>query len=295
MKRAAAAAFVLAALTSSASAQSVTDFLKALTAKWNAPTEPFTIMGNVHYVGTNGLSSFLITTPEGHILIDTGLPEANPQIKASIAKLGFKVSDIKILLNTHAHLDHTGGLADFKKETGAQMIVGERDKPLLEGGYYPGREEEKALDFPPVTVDRTVNNGDKITLGGVTLTANATPGHSPGCTSWTWTVADGAATRSVLLFCSGTVALNRLVGKPTHPGIVDDYRATFAWAKSQNPDVLLAPHPEMFDMHEKRKAIAAGAPNPFVKAGEFGAYVAKLETAFDAALAKQTSALGEKK
>ncbi len=291
MKRAAAALCVLAAFTTSASAQSVTDFLKAATARWNAPTEPFTILGNIHYVGTNGLSSFLITTPEGNILIDTGLPEANPQIKANIAKLGFKVSDIKFLLNTHAHLDHTGGLADLKQETGAQMIAGERDKPLLEGGYYPGREDEKVLGFPAVKVDRTVKDGDTVTLGGTTLTAHATPGHSPGCTSWSWTVADGNATRSVLLFCSASVALNRLVGKPTHPGIVDDYRKTFAWAKGQSPDILLAPHPEMYDMHEKRKNIASGAPNPFIRAGEFAAFAARLEKAFDEALAKQTAAL----
>jgi metallo-beta-lactamase class B len=295
MKRAVAAAVVLATLTSSASAQALTDRMKALTEKWNAPTEPFAIMGNIHYVGTNGLSSFLITTPDGHILIDTGLPEANPQIKASIAKLGFKVSDIRILLNTHAHFDHTGGLADFKKETGAQMIAGERDKPLLEGGYYPGRPDDKERGFPAVKVDRTVKEGDKVTLGGVTLTANATPGHSPGCTSWSWTVADGSATRSVLLFCSATVALNQLVGKPTHPGIVDDYRKTFAWAKTQSPEVFLAPHPEMFGMHDKRAAMAAGRPNPFAKAGDFTAFAARLETAFEAALAKQTAALGEKK
>src|SRR6185295_18745290 len=128
MMRAAVAACILVSLATGASGQSVPDLLKPLIVKWNTPTEPFTLIGNIHYVGTNGLASYLITTPAGHILMDTGLPEANPQIRASIAKLGFKVAEIKYLLNTHAHLDHTGGLADLKRETGAQMIAGERDK-----------------------------------------------------------------------------------------------------------------------------------------------------------------------
>lgn len=296
MRRAAAAACLFISLVPGASAQSLPDILKPLIAKWNTPTEPFTIIGNIHYVGTNGLASYLITTPKGHMLIDTGLPEANPQIKANIAKLGFKVADIKVLLNTHAHLDHTGGLAELKKETGAKMIAGERDKPLLEGGYYPGRKEEKVLDFAPVKVDRTVKNGDTVTLGGVTLTAHATPGHSPGCTSWSMNVKDGSATRSVIVFCSATVALNRLVGpNATHPGIVDDYRKTFAWAKTAKFDVLLAPHPEMYGMHEKRQKIAAGAPNPFVDPGAFNAYLASMEKAFNEGLAKQTAEAGGSK
>lgn len=295
MKRAAVVAGVLAALTTGVSAQSLPELLKPLIVKWNTPTEPFTIIGNIHYVGTNGLASYLVTTPKGHMLIDTGLPEANPQIKTNIAKLGFKVSDIKYLLNTHAHLDHTGGLAELKRETGAKMIAGERDKPLLEGGYYPGREDVKELAFPPVKVDRTVKNGDKVTLGDVTLTAHATPGHSPGCTSWSTTVMDGGAKRSVIVFCSATVALNRLVGaNATHPGIVEDYRKTFAWAKTARFDVLLAPHPEMYGMQEKRAKMAAGAPNPFVDPAAFNDYLSRMEKAFEEGLAKQTSEAGKK-
>lgn len=294
MKRAAAVAGILAALATGASAQSLPELLKPLIVKWNTPTEPFTVIGNIHYVGTNGLASYLVTTPKGHMLIDTGLPEANPQIKASIAKLGFKVADIKYLLNTHAHLDHTGGLAELKRETGAKMVAGERDKALLEGGYYPGRKDVKELAFPPVKVDRTVKNGDTVTLGGVTLTAHATPGHSPGCTSWSTTVMDGAAKRSVVVFCSATVALNRLVGKnATHAGIVDDYRKTFAWAKTARFDVLLAPHPEMYGMHEKRQKIAAGAPNPFVDPAAFTDYLSRMEKAFEDGLAKQAAEAGK--
>jgi metallo-beta-lactamase class B len=281
--------------TGAAKAQTLKDLFATVVAAWNKPTEPFKIIDNVYYVGTNGLASYLITSPQGHILVDTVMPEATSQIKASIEKLGFKVTDIKYLVNTHAHIDHTGGFAEMKQVSGAQMVAGEADKPLLEGGYYPGQQEETLLQFPAVKVDRTVREGDKVTVGDVTLTAHETPGHSPGCTSWEFAVMDGDATRSVLIFCSGTVALNRLVGSPTYPGIVDDYRKTFARAKGMKVDVLLAPHPEMYRMADKRAMLADGQPNPFVVPGEFNAYAATLEKAFEEGLAKQTAAAQEKK
>jgi metallo-beta-lactamase class B len=276
-------------LPTPAPAQSVKGLLDSMIALWNKPTEPFQIIGNIHYVGTYGLASYLVTTPEGHLLIDTALPAANEQIKANIAKLGFKVADIKYLLNTHAHVDHTGGFAGLKQETGAQLIAGERDRPLLEGGYYPGRKSDKELSFPPVKVDRGMQDGDTVSLGGVVLTAHSTPGHTPGCTSWSLNVKDGDTMRSVLVFCSATVALNRLVGSPTHQGIIGDYRKTLAWARQYKTDVFLAPHPEMFGMHEKREKIAAGAPNPFVAPAAFGAYIEDLSKAFERGLAKQTA------
>ena len=295
MKKITVALVALMSLTAAAKAQTPKDLLAALLVKWNKPTEPFKVIGNVYYVGTDGLASYLITSPQGHILVDTVMPEATSQIKANIEKLGFKVTDIKYLLNTHAHIDHTGGLAEMKAASGAQLVAGEADKPLLEGGYYPGAREETALNFPPVKVDRTVREGDKVTVGDVTLIARETPGHSPGCTSWEFSVKDGDATRSALIFCSGTVALNRLVTNPTHPGIVTDYRKTFARAKDMKVDVLLAPHPEMYRMQDKRAMLSDGAPNPFVNPGEFNAYAATLEKAFDDALAKQTAAAQEKK
>ena len=295
MKKLLFALVALVSLTVAGEAQTPRDLLAAMKVKWNTPTEPFKMIGNVYYVGTDGLASYLITSPQGHILVDTVMPESTAQIKASIEKLGFKIGDIKYLLNTHAHIDHTGGLAEMKQASGAQLVAGEADRPLLEGGYYPGAQEETALAFPPVKVDRTVHEGDTVTSGDVTLTAHETPGHSPGCTSWTFTVKDGDASRSVLIFCSATVALNRLVPNPTYLGIVDDYRKTFARAKEMKPDVLLAPHPEMYNMPEKRAKIADGAPNPFVSPGEFNAYAAKLEKAFEDSLAKQTAAAQDKK
>jgi metallo-beta-lactamase class B len=295
MRKLAIALVVLLSLTATAQAQTPKDLIAALKVKWNTPTEPFKMIGNVYYVGTDGLASYLITSPQGHILVDTVMPESTSLIKANIEKLGFKITDIKYLLNTHAHIDHTGGFAEMKQASGGQLVAGEADKPLLEGGYYPGAQEDTALAFPPVKVDRTVREGDTVTIGDVTLTARETPGHSPGCTSWEFSVKDGDATRSALIFCSGTVALNRLVTNPTHPGIVTDYRKTFARAKDMKVDVLLAPHPEMYKMAEKRAKLAEGGPNPFVNPGEFNAYAATLEKAFEEALVKQTAAAQEKK
>ncbi|WP_065756691.1 subclass B3 metallo-beta-lactamase [Bradyrhizobium paxllaeri] len=294
MKKIAVALVALLSLAGTVQAQTVKDLLETLRAKWNTPTEPFKMIGNVYYVGTNGLASYLITSPQGHILVDMVMPEATSQIKANIEKLGFKLTDIKYLVNTHAHIDHTGGLAEMKQASGAQMVAGEADKPLLEGGYYPGAQEDEALKFPPVKVDRTVREGDKVTVGDVTLTARETPGHSPGCTSWEFSVKDGDATRSVLIFCSGTVALNRLVPNPTYSGIVADYRKTFARARDMKVDVLLAPHPEMYKMAEKRAKLSEGGPNPFVNPGEFNEYAATLEKTFEDALAKQTAAAEKK-
>jgi metallo-beta-lactamase class B len=294
MKKLAITLVALLPLAGAAQAQTVKDFLAAVRVKWNTPTEPFKMIGNVYYVGTDGLASYLITSPQGHILVDTVMPESTSLITANIQKLGFKVTDIKYLINTHAHIDHTGGLAEIKQASGAQMVGGEADKPLLEGGYYPGAESDDALKFPPVKVDRTVREGDKVTVGDVTLIAHETPGHSPGCTSWEFAVKDGDATRSVLIFCSGTVALNRLVGNPTYSGIVADYKKTFARARDMKVDVLLAPHPEMYKMQEKRARLAEGGANPFVNPGEFNAYAATLEKAFEDALAKQTAAQEKK-
>jgi metallo-beta-lactamase class B len=282
--------FTLMLTVTSASAQTLRDLLKDTLKNWNTPTEPFKVIDNIYYVGTNGLASYLVTSPQGHVLIDTAMPEGTPLIEANIQKLGFKLADIKYILNTHAHMDHTGGIAQIKSDSGAQLISGEKDKPLLEGGYYPGRENEEILKFPPVKVDRVVHEGDTVAVGNMTLTAHETPGHTPGCTSWTTTAKDGDANRSVIFFCSATVALNKLVTNPTYPGIIDDYKKTFAWSKNVHPDVLLAPHPEMYDMPGKRAKIADGAPNPFVKAGEFNAFCDGLEKQFTDSLAKETAA-----
>jgi metallo-beta-lactamase class B len=281
-----------------AQAQTVSDLLAQMRVKWNTPAEPFKVIDNVYYVGTAGLSSFLVTSPGGHVLIDTALPEATPLIRANIEKLGFKLADIKYLLNSHAHLDHTGGFAELKKQTGAQMVSSAADKPLLEGGYYPGQQDNAELKFPPVQVDRVIGQGDKITIPDpvgkgrnkrdLTLTAHMTPGHSPGCTTWTTVAREKKWNHTVVFFCSSTVTLNKLAGSNiTYPGIVDDYKKTFQTARGILADVFLAPHPEMFKMNDKRPLIGKFEVNPFIKAGEFHAYLRESEKAFEAGLAKQ--------
>src|SRR6201989_3653742 len=221
MKKLAAALGAVVLLIAGAHALTIKDFMAAVMTKWTTPFEPFQLIGNIYYVGTDGIAVYFIKTSQGLILMDTAMQQSTGMIKDNIAKLGLKEADIKIILNTHAHLDHTGGFAEIKKETGAQLVAGERDKPLLEGGYYPGDEKNADLAFPPVKVDRAVKEGDKVTLGDTTLVAHSMPGHSPGCTSWEMTVKDGGQDRDVLFFCRGPVALTKRGGQPPYAGIVE--------------------------------------------------------------------------
>jgi len=277
----------LAALALATSAQAQTP------AAWTAQTEPFQIADNLYYVGTAGIAVFLVTTPQGHVLIDGAMPSSAKPIEASIEKLGFKLSDVKLLLNTHAHFDHAGGLADLKKDTGAQLAASAEDRLALETGKYPGSEDVKAFDFAPVKVDRLLKDGETITLGGETLTAHLTPGHTAGCTTWTFPVTIKGARHQAVLYCSTSVAANRLVSRekgPQYPGIVADYEKSFAKLKALKADVFLAPHAEQFGLAEKRAKLAAGGPNPFIDPTALQKTVAASEQAFRQELAKQREA-----
>lgn len=259
---------------------------------WNTPTEPFRIADDLYYVGTEGLASYLIKTSEGLILIDGALPDSVPQIEASISSLGFKLSDVKYLLNSHAHFDHSGGLAQLKKDTGALLIAHEADVSALEGGFYLGSEDSKTMGAPPVNVDITLKDGDVVELGGWELTLNHTPGHTRGCTSWGFTVSDGGEAYDALVFCSATVAANRITPPLQYEGIVEDYRKTFAKAKTMEVDLPLAPHPEFFDLLQKRDKAKADskAANPFVAPAEFRPFIEKAEADFEKTLKERTAA-----
>jgi len=260
---------------------------------WSAPGEPLQIADNLYYVGTQTIAVFLVTTPEGHILVDGAMPTSAPLILASIRELGFDPAEVKVILNTHAHFDHTGGLADLKAATGATLAASEGDRSALESGTYVGSEEVEAFAFKPVAVDRVLQDGDTVELGGMTLTAHLTPGHSPGCTTWTFPLVVDGQTRQAMIYCSTSVAANRLVSadrRPQYPGIVADYEQTFARLKTMSADVFLAPHAEQFDLARKRAAMAEGEPNPFVDPTELQKVVAASEAAFRAALAKQQEA-----
>lgn len=259
-------------------------------ASWTAPTEPFRIIDNVYYVGTEGLASYLIATPGGHVLIDGALPGSAPQIEANVAKLGFAIRDIEILLNSHAHYDHSGGLAQLKQDSGASLAAMEGDVSALEGGFYLGSEDVAAFRAPPVKVDRVLHDGDTVELGGTVLRAHLTPGHTRGCTSWGMTVREGGASHELLVFCSATVAANRIAPPLQYEGIVEDYRATFARAKRMRVDVPLAPHPEFFALLAKRDRNRSDAShNAFIDPGAFGPFIAAAEAAFEKALAARTA------
>ncbi len=253
---------------------------------WVEPFAPFRIADGVYYVGTRGLSSFLITTLEGHFLIDGGLPENADVIARNIEALGFRPGDVKYLLNSHAHFDHSGGLAALKALTGATMVASDGDKGALETGSVPGSEDDPHYAAPPVKVDRVISEGEALILGGVSLTARITPGHTRGCTSWMMT----AGGRDILFFCSATVAANRLADPPQYDGIVADYRATFDRTRNWRPDIFLGNHPEFFDMEERRARQIAGEEDAFVDAEAFKSLIEKLEAAFEKALAEQTAA-----
>lgn len=261
--------------------------------RWNTPTEPFHIIDDIYYVGTQGLGAYLFVSEEGHILLDGALEESVPHIKASIEALGFELTDVKFLLNSHAHFDHSAGLAQLKAESGAQMVAMEGDVSALEGGFYLGSPRIAAYNAPPVKVDRVVRDGDTVALGSHILTAHHTPGHSRGCTSWGATASAYGENYEVLVFCSASVAANRLVGPPQYPGIVDDYRATFEKAKGMSVHVPLAPHPEFFDLLAKRDGDDPDdSINPFIDPSAFSEYIAAQESAFEAALASQIEASG---
>jgi metallo-beta-lactamase class B len=259
---------------------------------WNKPTEPFHIIGNLYYVGTEGLASYLFVGPQGNVLIDGATAEGAPIIEANIAKLGFKVSDIKILFNTHAHYDHSAGLAQLKKDTGAQFYAMEGDVSALEGGFYLGSETVKAMSAPPVKVDGPLHDGSEIKLGPIKLKANLTPGHTRGCTSWGFTVQDGGKTYDGLIFCSATVAANRITPPLQYDGIIADYRKTFVKAKAMKVDIPLAPHPEFFGELQKAAKAKADpkAPNPFIAPGEFKPFIEKAEADFEKTLKERTEA-----
>ena len=263
---------------------------QSLRETWNRPTTPFRIIGNVYYVGTQGLGAYLMTTSEGHVLLDGGLPESAPLIEANIRALGLDPGDVRYLLNSHAHFDHSGGLAQLKKATGARLIASEGDRSALEGGFYLGSEDVAAYGAPPVTVDRAVEDGDTLEVGDVTLTANITPGHTRGCTSWSMPVVEDGRTLNVLFFCSSSVAANRLIDPPQYSGIVADYEKTFSLAKAMKVDVFLAGHTEFFAMSAKRARMREGGPNPFIDSAEFAAFMERSEADFRKQLAAQQAA-----
>jgi len=262
-------------------------------AAWNQPVPPFQIIGNIYYVGAAGVSSFLITSPQGHVLLDGGFAETAPQIEKNITALGFQVKDVKFLLNSHAHYDHCGGLAELKRVSKAQMVASKADAPTLNTGhqlsYGKGQSEAQ---FPAVHVDHVIAEGGTVSLGGITITAHLTPGHTKGCTTWTMPVSEHGKTLQVVFYCSTTVAGNQLIGNPKYPGILADYEHSFAFLRNLPCDVFLGPHPDFFHLAEKERVLKDGDRNAFVDATELKTFVAASEQDFKAELTRQSGKSG---
>jgi metallo-beta-lactamase class B len=265
---------------------------------WNAPMKPFHVIDDIYYVGMGDTSAWLIATLQGFILIDGGLPESAAPIEANIKTLGFDIKNVKIILNSHAHFDHAGGLAKLKRDSGAHLIASEADKPILEKGHITfGPSAAPEDDYPKVKVDRTVKDGDTVDLGGVTLTAHITPGHTPGATSWTMPIVADGQNHMVIFFSSITVAGAPLLNNKAYPQIVEDYRVGFVRLKAIDADVFLAPHADQMNLAKKAATLqestdkkVLNAPNPFIDKAEFHRVAGNMERQFNEALAKQQAA-----
>ena len=251
---------------------------------YNKPFPPHKIAGNVYYVGSELLATFLIVTPQGNILINSDFEATVPVIRAAVEKIGFKFSDTKILLGSHAHGDHMEGDALLKEYTGAQVMAMEQDVPALRA-MRPGGKEHP--------IDKVLKDGDKVTLGGTTLTAHLTAGHTKGCTTWSLQTTEAGRTLDVVIVCSvGVNAGVALVNNAGYPEIVDDYRKSFAKLRTMKADVFLGAHGVFYNLTDKYALLEKGGANPFIDSKALGAYVDRMEQAFNTNLSNQQQGKG---
>ncbi len=256
-----------------------------LSRNMNQPVPPFHIIGNIYYVGASDITSYLIVTSSGDILLDGGFVETAPQIEANIKTLGYKLADVKILISSHEHLDHAGGFAELKHSTGAHLVAMAEEVPTLTSGK----------SFPAVTPDRVIHDGDTVSLGGVTMTAHLTPGHTRGCTTWSMVTRDNGKPYNVVFVGSASVLPNyKLTDRPnapaTYPGIQADYEKTFRVLKSLPCDVFLAAHGSFYSLKQKREAMEKHpAVNPFIDPAGYQAYITRAEAAFRTELQREAA------
>jgi metallo-beta-lactamase class B len=261
---------------------------------WVKPFPPFRIIGNLYYTGSQDLAAYLIVTPQGNILINSNLESSPAQISKSIESLGFKYSDTKILLISHGHFDHCAGSAEIKRETGAKYEVMTQDVSVVESG---GRTDfhygaDKSMWFPPTKVDRILHDGDTVSLGGTTLTAHLTAGHTKGTTTWALDEQENGRTLHVVIVGSPNVNPGyKLVNNKPYPQIADDYRRQFEVLKKLPCDIFLGAHGGYFDLQQKYERFKNGEKNAFIDPAGYKAYVAEREQAFEAELRRQLSAV----
>lgn len=254
--------------------------------KWDVPTEPVHIAGPLYFVGTAGLSSWLFTTSEGHILLNTGMPGSGPMIVGSIEKLGFRAEDIKIIINGHGHADHAGDFAFMKKLSGAQLAIMEPDVAMIEDGgksdFHYGKDWQ-IMGQPPVKVDRVLRDGDSVKLGEVLLTAYNTPGHTRGSTTWVTTVVDGGKVYLVAFPDGGGFNPGyRVAGpSPSYAGMTEDYRRTHHTWEMLKPDIWGGHHTEYFDLEGKRERAKTEGVKAWVDPEGYRRFVAGKKSAFE--------------
>jgi metallo-beta-lactamase class B len=262
---------------------------------WTAPFPPHRIVGNLYYVGSRDLASFLVVTPQGNILINSNLVSSPALIRKSVEHLGFRFSDTRILLISHAHFDHCGGSAKIKKMTHAKYLVMEGDVPSVESG---GRKDfafgnSPSMWYPPAKVDRVLHDGDQVRLGGTVLTAHLTAGHTRGCTTWTLEVPDhGRLYRVVIVGSPSVLSEYKLVNNPVYPQITADFARQFQTLRSLPCDIFLSSHGSAYGLIEKYARLKEGQPNPFIDPAGYQAFVAGRQRDFEEALRKQQGSGG---
>ena len=273
--------------------------------QWNAaikrnrsiPDEPFRIAGNLYYVGSTGVTSFLITGPAGHILIDGGYPETAPLIVGSIARLGFDIGDVKVLLNSHAHFDHAGGLRELQEKSGAELWISEGDADMIAAGGAGDRSfgalrHLRLGRFPAARVDHRFNDGDTIRVGPLVLTAHVTAGHTPGCTSWSIPVREGDRELLAVSICSlSLLPFMSFVEPESYPGIRAGFERSFETLRALPADIFLGSHGSFFDMQRKlgERANTTDPVQPFIDRKGYLEYIDRAEERFQKELAKQRS------
>ncbi|HMG84757.1 MAG TPA: subclass B3 metallo-beta-lactamase [Terracidiphilus sp.] len=260
-------------------------------ASWTTPVPPFRIAGNLYYVGSQDLAAYLIVTPRGNILINSNLQSSPPLIKKSIEALGFKYGDTKVLLISHGHYDHCAGSAEIKRETGAKYDVMAPDVPVVESGGHNDFHyaTDKSLWFPPTKVDRILHDGSIVSLGGTTLIAHLTAGHTKGTITWTLDERENGRTLHVVIVGSPNVNPGyKLVDNKTYPRIAADYSHQFAVLKKLPCDIFLGAHGAYFDMLGKYDRFKQGDKNAFIDPAGYKAYIADRQQAFEAELHRQS-------
>ncbi len=259
-------------------------------AGWNRPITPFRVAGNLYYVGAADVSAFLWTTPEGHILLDTGFRETVPRIEANLKTLGLRLEDIGLLLTSHGHYDHIGGAAEVKARTKARFLANPMEWPLLKRGGKGDFAFGDKYAFPPVEPDAPLREGEPVGVGGTALTPHFTPGHTKGCTSWSATVKEGDRTYRVVIPCSLTAPGYRLVDNAAYPRIARDFEASIARLRALPCDIFLGGHSWDFGLHKKIEARANDpSRNPFVDPEGYRAYLDRSEAALRKQIAEQSA------